>query len=243
MKPIHLPFEILLTKTQSPDENMQADIRLLESLEHNPRIALHFYSWESPSATYGYFLDPSLHFKPEAVQDKKIQIARRPTGGGIIFHHCDLAFSVLIPSNHPGFSPNTLSNYALVNNAIADAIQQFLGDRGSLELLKEEKHPKESYLSHFCMAQPTKYDVILHGRKVGGGAQRRTKNGLLHQGTICLYLPEKKFLEEVLLHPEDVAETMSNSSWPLLGHTFDLNRYGIAYKELQFLLIESIKAI
>jgi lipoate-protein ligase A len=39
------------------------------------------------------------------------------------------------------------------------------------------------YRSH-CFANPVRADVIVNGRKVAGAAQRRTRAGLLHQGSI-----------------------------------------------------------
>lgn len=237
-----MTFEVLLSKKKSAIENMQADIQLLESLESNPRKIVHLYSWVAPSATYGYFLDPDRYFNADSIKNKTIQIARRPTGGGIIFHHCDLAFSVLIPSCHPSYSINTLENYAVVNNAVAEAIQSYLkGEK--LDLLQQELKPCSAHLCHFCMAHPTKYDVLLEGRKVAGGAQRRTKYGLLHQGTISLYLPQKNYLKNVLLTSQDVAETMEKYSWPLLRNEFDANTFTSTTCELQHLLIESIRKI
>jgi lipoate-protein ligase A len=41
------------------------------------------------------------------------------------------------------------------------------------------------YRSH-CFANPVRADVIVNGRKVAGAAQRRTRAGLLHQGSIQL---------------------------------------------------------
>jgi lipoate-protein ligase A len=35
-----------------------------------------------------------------------------------------------------------------------------------------------------CFAGPVRYDVMSGSRKIAGGAQRRTKRGLLHQGSI-----------------------------------------------------------
>jgi lipoate-protein ligase A len=35
-----------------------------------------------------------------------------------------------------------------------------------------------------CFAGPVRYDVVDGTRKVAGGAQRRTKRGLLHQGSV-----------------------------------------------------------
>ena len=51
---------------------------------------------------------------------------------------------------------------------------------------------------YFCMAKPTIYDVVYQGRKIAGAAQRRRKNGYLHQGTISLAFPQMGLLNEVL---------------------------------------------
>jgi lipoate-protein ligase A len=40
------------------------------------------------------------------------------------------------------------------------------------------------YNGHQCFANPVHADVLVNGRKVAGAAQRRTRAGLLHQGSI-----------------------------------------------------------
>src|SRR5262249_34411803 len=146
--------------------------------------------------------------------DCQLNLARRPTGGGIIFHHCDLSFSVLIPASHPGFSLNTLDNYAFVNAAVIEAVKKFLGSNSDPKLLKDESTPLDEYTRHFCMANPTKYDVMINGCKVGGGAQRRTKKCLLHQGTIALSIPTDEFLKAVLIESKTTSIAMrQNGYW------------------------------
>ena len=38
--------------------------------------------------------------------------------------------------------------------------------------------------SHACFENPVRHDVLVAGRKVAGAAQRRTRAGLLHQGSV-----------------------------------------------------------
>ena len=70
------------------------------------------------------FYRSGRHLDLKALEASGLHLARRPTGGGIIFHLTDFAFSVLIPANHPSFSQNTLENYALVNRPVAFAISE-----------------------------------------------------------------------------------------------------------------------
>ena len=115
-------FETLMTGKASAEQNMACDEKLLKSLADNSRSVLHFYKWERDSVTYGYFIDPYVYLVKDEIRKRGIQLARRPTGGGIIFHQCDLAFSVVIPASHPAYSLNTLDNYAFVNTAVIDAV-------------------------------------------------------------------------------------------------------------------------
>ncbi|MBA2368125.1 MAG: hypothetical protein H0V82_03770 [Candidatus Protochlamydia sp.] len=200
---------------------MQKDLRLLKALHKESSPLLHFYEWDCPCLTYGYFTKPSEYLNLEALARFGLKAARRPTGGGIIFHTTDLAFSVFIPAAHPEFSTNTLDNYALVNQRVAKAIQAFTNNRIAPALLLKAKEGGGG----FCMANPTQFDLVIEGKKVGGAAQRRTKQGLLHQGSISLGFPSLAMLVAVLKNHALVSSEMEKHSYCLLkeGAESDLN--------------------
>lgn len=232
-----MQYEIILSGSAGASTNMAIDARLLESLAEDKRCILRLYDWDCHSATYGYFLDPYQYLK----RDAGIHLARRPTGGGILFHHTDLTFSICIPQGHPGYSTNTLENYAFINGAILDTVQKFLGERGKPALLPFESEPSNASCLHFCMAQPTKYDVIVDERKVGGGAQRRTRHGFLHQGTIAIALPSEKFLKQVLLPDTGIAEAMLRNSYSFLGNHYTEKELFDARKTMREFLMDAVK--
>src|SRR5579872_4776074 len=99
-------IEVLDTGVNEADVNMAIDAELLESLESRREPLLHLYEWKDRSATYGYFVKPEEYLDLAAVKRRGLNLARRPTGGGIIFHEWDLAFSVLVPEKSPFFSLN-----------------------------------------------------------------------------------------------------------------------------------------
>jgi lipoate-protein ligase A len=148
----------------------------------------------------------------------------------------DMAFSVLIPAHCPEFSTGTLENYAFVNNAVLASVKEFLGSVPPLSLTPEDYSPWDADCSHFCMAKPTKYDVMWEGKKVAGAAQRRIKNGFLHQGSIALVLPPEDFLEEVLLPGTRVQEAMLAHTCPLLGGQASRGQIRDAKRDLRALL-------
>lgn len=210
-------WEIIESHPKSAEENMRFDAELLEKADRFSNPILHFYEWSEDSATYGYFTDPSKFLNLAQTAKLSLQLARRPTGGGIVFHIWDMAFSVLVPASCPEFSMNTLENYGFVNNAVLSAVKEFLDDRPPLELTRDDYPSLDSQCSHFCMAKPTKYDVMWEGKKVAGAAQRKTRNGFLHQGTIALILPPMEYLEQVLLPGTRIFDAMLAHTCPILG--------------------------
>ena len=259
---------------------MTIDAELLKKMKPNDPPTLHLYEWEGEAATYGYFLDPKKFLDLEKVEALGLSLARRPTGGGIIFHVSDLAFSVLVPANFPHYSTNTLDNYDFINSAVKRGVKtllhRFLGSildetqpspssselfsspimpsaiessnrskskaqspfssevhpkniynsfehNKSLTLLQEEPIPLDESCCHFCMAKPTKYDVMLEGWKIAGAAQRRRKQGYLHQGSIAIALPKENFLNQVLLKGTQVHEAMLAHTFSLLGKDWTQN--------------------
>lgn len=199
-------WRILDTGRRSAEENMCLDKELLLRLDEYSEPTLHFYEWAEDSATYGYFVNPRDFLNLEKAKQKGLQLARRPTGGGIIFHTWDFAFSVLIPAQSEFFSQNTLDNYEFINRAVLCAVQELLGEQPSL--IPTDGTELDLACGRFCMAKPTKYDVLLQDKKIAGAAQRQTKKGFLHQGSISLIKPCWEYLEEILLPGTRVLEAM-----------------------------------
>ncbi|MBA3817151.1 MAG: hypothetical protein H0X29_11675 [Parachlamydiaceae bacterium] len=237
-------WEIIDTGKASAVRNMAIDVELLDQLaSEQKRPILHLYDWDVPSATYGHFTDPYRFIHPNA--DKLgLQLARRPTGGGMIFHLTDLAFSILVPASHYGYSVNVLDNYAFVNYLVIEAVKRFTNLQIHPHLLSHEPQTTVAISKHFCMAKPTKYDVMLEGRKIGGGAQRRTKHGFLHQGSISLSLPPIDFLNKILLPQQGLIEAMQATTYALIPFqpTLNLKQLGDARRELSQLLIDVVLA-
>lgn len=230
-------WDIIDTGPHDAEFNMQYDASLLVDADAFSRPVLHLYEWTSPSATFGHFIDPSLWIDMECAREKNLCLARRPTGGGIIFHIWDMAFSVLVPAHCPEFSLNTLDNYGFVNCAVLDAVRDFLKEQQPiLSLIEEDGASLDAACRHFCMAKPTKYDVLWDGKKVAGASQRKTKKGFLHQGSISLVLPSQQFLEGILRPGTSVSQAMQMIACPLLGTSATVSEITAAKEKLKVLL-------
>lgn len=235
-----MQWQIIKSGRLPPQAIMDKDKELLNQLSETSLPILHLYEWEGACFTYGYFIDPFKYLNVEAVQNHKFKMARRPTGGGIIFHLTDFAFSVLIPAHDSHFSLNTLDNYAFVNHMVAQAISQLSGQTSEPELLAIESVCSDRDCRSFCMAKPTQYDIIVNRKKVGGASQRRTKKGFLHQGSISLALPPQGILEDVLKQGTRVWSAMQEHSYVLLEGSWTEKQLSAARAEIQQLLIQCI---
>ncbi|WP_068469055.1 lipoate--protein ligase family protein [Candidatus Protochlamydia phocaeensis] len=234
-------WQVIDSGSLPPGQIMAKDEALLHQLDKQSDPILHFYEWDRDCLTYGYFTDPTRYLDLDAIASHKIEMARRPTGGGIILHLTDFAFSVLVPASHPHFSLNTLENYAYVNQCIAKAVVLFTGNQVQPELLAEEENCTAACLG-FCMAKPTQYDLIVQGKKVGGAAQRRTKQGFLHQGSLSLAFPPASLLESILKDKSQVLAAMQQHTYPLLGKEWTFSQLYLARQELKQLIQAALLA-
>lgn len=226
---------ILDTGTNFAQQNMQIDEKLLSSIFISKEFILHFYDWSAFSITYGYFINLKNFFDLQKTSASKIDLAKRPTGGGIVFHHCDFAFSFLVPEVSKFFSKeDILSNYAFINEMVINAFQSAFGK--DVFLAKEEISLPKVPSKHFCMAQPTKYDIMFRSKKIGGAAQRKVAHGFLHQGSILLGSVSQSIFDNFLLAEVApiVYEGYRNNSFSILGDNwtrFELIEARKSFKE------------
>ncbi len=142
---------------------------------------LRFYRWSRPSLSFGYF----GRYAEVANQAARRDVVRRWTGGGIVLHGSDLTYSILVPRTHLSFLRSSLEVYGAVHEAMRRALET---NRIAATLV-ERPLPK---VSEDCFANPVRADVLIGDRKIAGAAHRRSRFGLLHQGSIQTPdLPEK----------------------------------------------------
>jgi lipoate-protein ligase A len=155
---------------QSAALNMAVDEALLAEAA---APILRFYRWRRPALSFGYF---GL-YADVADHSHEREIVRRWTGGGIVPHGDDLTYSVIIPASHPFCARSSPEIYA----ALHDAIRRALEANGVDAFLAESAAPK---VSESCFANAVRADLMSGGQKIAGAAHRRSRAGLLHQGSI-----------------------------------------------------------
>lgn len=149
-------------------------------LEYATVPAIRFYRWRSPALSFGYF----GRFADVASYQRERDLVRRWTGGGIVFHGEDLTYSLVIPISDAAFAESSMSIYEKIHRALRHALNETGqravvaagADRGGVTGVDAP--------GYYCFARAVRADVIVDGRKVAGAAQRRTRCGLLQQGSI-----------------------------------------------------------
>lgn len=165
----------------APAWNMACDEWLLHHAKLLNRPILRTYAWDRPSITIGYF-------QPYPKEVSKHTVIRRPTGGAQVFHDSDLTFTVVLPPEHEWYPMRAYDRYQAVHQRISKVFKRrgfspAFAEDGSQE--KKMVGSRERYQGNsLCFVKHSRYDVIVDGIKVAGGAQRVTREGLLHQGSI-----------------------------------------------------------
>ena len=151
---------------------MAVDEWLLESAT---RPVLRVYAWQGAWASIGYF--GKLEEARTAVSG--IQWVRRWTGGGVVDHRADWTYTVVAPDGESLAGRRGAESYQLLHQALEEtmrleglAVRMSAGD--------------EQTGAALCFENPVHHDLVGNdGRKLAGAGQRRTRHGLLHQGSVA----------------------------------------------------------
>jgi lipoate-protein ligase A len=154
-------------------DNMAWDEALLEAAPRLGHPVLRFYSWTEPAATFGYF----QKFAEVERLTKLRPLIRRPTGGGLVPHDADWTYSLAFPAGDPWHKLKAVESYRRVHEWIQTAFAR-AGLPTELAPCCRKEAPGQ------CFIGAEQFDVLWRGRKIAGAAQRRTRDGLLIQGSI-----------------------------------------------------------
>lgn len=177
----------------------------------NPTIR--FYRWKPSTVTIGYFQSLQQEVDLAACKKNKIDVVRRRTGGGAVYHDYDgeITYSIIAPESM--FEKNIVESYKQVAQGIISGMKT-LG-------VKAEFVPIN--------------DLVIDGKKISGNAQTR-RNGILQMhGTILfdvdvdkmfalLKVPDEKMKDKVI---QNVKERVTS----LKQH--QINDYDQVYEALK----------
>jgi len=160
--------------------NMAFDETLLEFASQLARPVLRFYGWMERAASFGY----SQNYAPVARWTVLRPLVRRPTGGGLVAHETDWTYSLVFPPGHWWHALRARESYGMVHEWVRDA---FAG----LDVATELSPCGRGEFAGRCFAGAAReqFDLLWHGRKIAGAAQRRNRQGLLIQGSVQPPLP------------------------------------------------------
>ncbi|MDR3146538.1 MAG: lipoate--protein ligase family protein [Treponema sp.] len=180
-RPPPFPFRLLRTGYHSCFYNMALDEALLESVSRGRSLpVLRFYGWEPRAVSVGYFQVLEAEVNLEACKSRGIDVIRRITGGGAVFHQAELTYSIIMPDSHP-----------LAGDSIRESYRSLCaGIIRGLALLGLE--------AQFAPIN----DILCGGRKISGNAQTRRSGTILQHGTILLDL-DVDLMFELLRIPEE----------------------------------------
>ena len=138
-----------------------------------------------------------------------------------MLHGEDLTYSLVIPVHDSSFTNSSRSIYAAVHESIRGALVAS-GKRAELATVAGvvdagtavSDPPEAGYNAGHCFANPVRADVLVNGQKVAGAAQRRSRAGLLQQGSIQQVALTEDFGDKVAAHltqncePRDLSEIL-----------------------------------
>jgi lipoate-protein ligase A len=148
-----------------------------------PAAILRIYGWNPPAVSIGYFQSMELEVQIGECRRRGIDLVRRITGGGAVYHEAELTYSFLTNI----FASDIMESYVTICNPVVEAIRKLGFDARFVPL----------------------NDIIIgNGVKVSGNAQTRRKNVLLQHGTILLDVNVEKMFSILKVVPEKMKDKL-----------------------------------
>ncbi len=162
------PWRLLIHGAASPARNMAIDEALLREVREP---VLRLYEWSVPAVSLGYFQLAALAGERPFV--------RRYTGGGLVDHARDVTYTIVLPRAHPWMELSAPESYRHIHLGVQAALT-------ACGIVNELTPRAGATESDACFAKPVRFDIVSGAGKLSGAAQRRTREGMLHQGSILL---------------------------------------------------------
>jgi lipoyl(octanoyl) transferase len=178
------PWRLLPYRALSASENMAIDeaVFRLNRPEGLPPT-LRFFGWSPPAVSLGYFQKTVQEIDVDFCRRAGVDIVRRPTGGKAVLHEHELTYSLVAAIDHPLFTADIIETYRVISACIVEALHR-LGL--APEVASKGRSAVGTPLEGYCFAAPSKYELLVGGRKICGSAQVRGGGAFLQHGSLLI---------------------------------------------------------
>ena len=115
-----------------------------------------------------------------------LDVVRRATGGGAILHNeAEVTYAVVLPLDFPGLPKDVPGSFAFLSQGVVLALRD-------LGLPAEIESVPDNTRETLCYVRKQGTNVMVGGRKVSGGAQRRNGEAVLQHGTVIVERDEER---------------------------------------------------
>ncbi len=176
--------------------NMAVDESLLTCYQCAQIPTLRLYGWNAPFVSLGY----NQHVE-QVLRSYTLPFVRRITGGSGILHHDELTYSIVCATSDIVLPKKVKESYA----ALCSFLKTFYARLGlDTVFAKDIISQGLGRHEHFCFSACEPFDLMVKGKKIGGNAQRRSKETIFQHGSIPFSI-DFKLVQEIFMQVEDVS--------------------------------------
>jgi lipoate-protein ligase A len=183
---------------------------------------IRFYAWLAPAVSIGRFQQIDRDIDLAACRKRSIDIVRRPTGGKAVFHGQDLTYAVVGVEQRDGFPADIIGTYRMVSRCLIRGLRE-IGIEA--QVAGEGRALPETPARASCFSAPSRYELLVRGRKICGSAQVRSHGAFLQHGSLLLtfdplctgelLLPHSEGRDEQIAHLRQSVTSLGDEGAPL----------------------------
>ncbi|MFH0918482.1 MAG: lipoate--protein ligase family protein [Candidatus Omnitrophota bacterium] len=175
-------FRLIRSGALSAASNMALDEKIYKRYLGDGVGTLRLYRWREPAFTYGFSQEPKNQIDLAACAIDGVGVAKRITGGGILFHADEITYSFVCNKSDVGEPQRVFVDY----RNICKFLIRFYESLGLVAAFALEAIGfKDRFIPHeLCSAAHEKYDLVIAGKKIGGNAQKRNRQVIFQHGSI-----------------------------------------------------------
>ncbi len=165
-------------------ENMAMDEALFRCFDPASSMpVLRLYGWTPPALSLGRFQKAADLLDLRKCARDNLTIVRRITGGGAIYHSNELTYSLIFSQAQIPTAKSVKESFKALT-AFLLGFYRTLGLSADYAVNLATDKSRLGDRTALCFAGRESYDILVNNRKIGGNAQRRTRDVIFQHGSI-----------------------------------------------------------